>query len=126
MKQPKLLLIDDSDSARDTMQQLLGNENFNVISPETVSEAWGQIATEEFDVIVADLDMELPESGVRMVATMRQCQPQAMIVGMSDHLSASEAAMAVRLRVDFIVKEFDAKEVARLVQSEPGASGSSG
>jgi DNA-binding NtrC family response regulator len=55
MTKPTILLIDGSGSIRDAMQQYLKNENFCVVASATVSGAFRQIVTKDFDVLITDL-----------------------------------------------------------------------
>ena len=107
MTGPTILLLDGSGYIRDAMQQYLANENFCVVASATVSGAFRQIVTGAFDVLITDLHPRRTRDGLRLVTVIRHLQPEALIVAVSDSLDVQQAAKAIRLGVDVIVKPFD-------------------
>ena len=117
MTKPTILLLDGSGYIRDAMQQYLKNENFCVVASATVSGAFRQIVTKAFDVST-DLHTRRTRDGLRLVTVIRHLQPEALIVAVSDSLDVQQAAKAIRLGVDVIVKPFDVQEVADLINAK--------
>ena len=118
MTRPTILLLDGSGYIRDAMQQYLENENFCVVSSATVSGAFRQIVTKDFDVLITDLHTRRTRDGLRLVTVIRDLQPEALIVAVSDSLDLQQAMKAIRLGVDVIVKPFDVQEVADLINAK--------
>ena len=105
MTKSTILLLDGSGYIRDAMQQYL--KNFCVVASATVSGAFRQIVTKDFDVLITDLHTRRTRDGLRLVTVIRHLQPEALIVAVSDSLDVQQAAKAIRLGVDVIVKPFD-------------------
>ena len=118
MTRPTILLLDGSGCIRDAMQQYLENENFCVIASATVYGAFRQIVTKDFDVLITNLHTRRTQDGLRLVPAIRNLQPEALIVGVSDSLDKQQAAKAIRLGVDVIVKPFNVQEVAELINAK--------
>ena len=118
MKRPTILLLDGSGYIRDAMQQYLENENFCVVASATVYGAFRQIVTKDFDVLITNLHTRRTRDGLRLVPAIRNLQPEALIVGVSDSLDQQQAMKAIRLGVDVIVKPFDVQEVADLINAK--------
>ena len=118
MTRPTILLLDGSGYIRDTMQQYLEDENFCVVASSTVSGAFRQIVTKDFDVLINDLHTRRTQDGLRLVSVIRHLQPEALIVAVSDSLDVQQAMKAIRLGVDVIVKPFNVQEVAKLINAK--------
>jgi DNA-binding NtrC family response regulator len=100
------------------MQQYLENENFCVVASATISGAFRQIVTKDFDVLITDLHTRRTRDGLRLVSVIRHLQPEALVVAVSDSLDVQQAMKAIRLGVDVIVKPFDVQEVAELINAK--------
>jgi len=118
MTRPTILLLDGSGYIRDAMQQYLENENFCVVASATISGAFRQIVTKDFDVLITDLHTRRTRDGLRLVSVIRHLQPEALVVAVSDSLDVQQAMKAIRLGVDVIVKPFDVQEVAELISAK--------
>jgi DNA-binding NtrC family response regulator len=118
MTKPTILLLDGSGYIRDAMQQYLENENFCVVASATVSGAFRQIVTKDFDVLITDLHTRRTRDGLRLVTVIRHLQPEALVLAVSDSLDVQQALKAIRLGVDVIVKPFDVQEVAELINAK--------
>jgi len=64
---PRILIVDDEPDIREAVSRRLGREGFRVEQAESQSEAESKIAAAEppYDLILTDMVMEDPESGVR-------------------------------------------------------------
>jgi DNA-binding NtrC family response regulator len=117
MTRPNILLFESVPDARNAMRESLENENCDVVSPETVDDALGQIFVQDFDVLIIDLHTR--QAGDRPLMTaMRTFQPESLLVAVSDSFDIQEATLATHLQVDFIVGRSDMKEVAELLYTE--------
>jgi two-component system response regulator PilR (NtrC family) len=115
MTRPKILLVDSRDHICDAMQKSLENENLDVVSSATIADALGLIVTHHFDVVITDLQVRRAGDSLTLVTAIRHLQPKALIVAVSDSLNVREAALAVCLGVDFVMKPINIKEVAELI-----------
>ena len=118
MTRPTILLLDGSGYIRVAMQQYLEDEKLCVVTSATVSGAFRQMVTKDFDVLITNLHTRRTRDGLRLVPAMRNLQPEALIVGVSDSLDKQQAAKAIRLGVDVIVRPFDVQEVADLINAK--------
>jgi DNA-binding NtrC family response regulator len=118
MTRPTILLLDGSGYIRVAMQQYLENEKLCVVTSATVSGAFRQMVTKDFDVLITDLHTRRTREGLRLVTAIRHLQPKALIVAVSDSLDVQQAMKAIRLGVDVIVRPSDVREVADLINAK--------
>jgi CheY-like chemotaxis protein len=62
MTGPKVLLVDDNKDEIFLTQRSLEKKNFEVVSVTSITEAFRQIASQPFDVLITDL--HIPEPGM--------------------------------------------------------------
>src|ERR1700674_1539885 len=118
MTRPTILLLDGSGYIRVAMQQYLENEKLCVVTSATVSGAFRQMVTKDFDVLITDLHTRRTRGGLRLVTAIRHLQPEALILAVSDSLDVQQAMKAIRLGVDVIVRPFDVQEIADLINAK--------
>jgi ActR/RegA family two-component response regulator len=115
----KILLVDDNDSLRGVMQELLERHDFEIVAVSCVSDALSQIISQGFDVLVTDLHMPKPDDGFAVIAAMRHCQPKALTLVLSGFPDIHGAVEAILLQADeVLVKPFAARELADLVRQK--------
>jgi ActR/RegA family two-component response regulator len=118
----KILLVDDNDSLRSVMPELLERHDFEIVSVCCVSDALSQIISQGFDVLVTDLHMPKPQDGFAVIAAMRHCQPKALTLVVSGFPDINGAVEAILLQADqVLVRPFVAKELADLVRQKAHA-----
>jgi ActR/RegA family two-component response regulator len=101
----RLLFVDDEESIRITMPSILRMHGFDVTSCATVPEALECIQKEEFDVLLADLNIGQPGDGFTVVSAMRRTQPDAVTIIITGYPAFETALEAIRNQVDdYIVK----------------------
>lgn len=117
MTRPKILLVDDTDQFRQMMQSSLERHNFEVVPAASVTEALNQIVTQQFDVLITDLQMPGPGDGFAVVTAMRHAQPDALTLVVSGFPDVQQAMSAILLQADeVLVKPFEVKELAELIR----------
>jgi DNA-binding NtrC family response regulator len=82
----RVLLVDDDRDMLDMMT--LGLEKrrgFEAVSTVSVTDALRHIATEEFDVLITDLQMPNPGDGFTVITAMRRSHPDALTLLVSGH-----------------------------------------
>src|ERR1035441_9184416 len=72
---PRVLLVDDDESVRDTLSMVLEHSGFEVSSAPNVNQALALIGSQSFDALVTDLHMPQPGDGLTVVSAMRHSNP---------------------------------------------------
>jgi DNA-binding NtrC family response regulator len=81
MNNPKrLLFVDDESSIREMLPVILRRYGFQVTVAATVSEALQEITSNEFDLLLSDLNIESESDGYVVVRAMRATNPRCVIV----------------------------------------------
>ena len=91
-----ILFVDDEDSIRLTLPLLLEREGFKVTSARNVPEALNLIATQEFQVLLTDLNIGYPGDGFAIVSAMRSTQPDALRFILTGYPAFESALEAMR------------------------------
>jgi len=113
---PRILLVDDNDAVRTTMQQVLELNNFEVVSASSVNEALSHIAAEKFDVLLCDLHMPGRGDGLTVVSAMRHANAKAVTLVFSGYPEMKEALSAILVQADeILVKPLDIPSVIELI-----------
>ena len=116
---PKVLLVDDDDTDLLLTRRALEKQNCEVVTAKSVNEAFRQITSQSFDVLLTDLHMPEPGDGFSVVTVMRHCQPDALTLVASDFPDVQKAMNAIVLQADAVlVKPFDARQLPRLVSKK--------
>jgi DNA-binding response OmpR family regulator len=120
---PKVLFLDDEENIRLTLGMYLEDQGFSVTTVATVPEALKLITQENFDVLIADLNVGSPGDGFTVVSAMRRTQPKAVTFILTGYPAFETALEAIRLQVDdYITKPTDSDSLVeriRLKLAEP-------
>lgn len=84
-----LLVIDDDDSFREALSELLRDDGFEVDTASHATAAVQQLKAKKFDVVLSDLIM--PGNGHFVVEYVRSHQPDTPVIVISSHESSSQA-----------------------------------
>ena len=71
LQMARVLLADDDLAARLTLQTVLEAGGYRVDSAASAAEAVGKMDEREYALVLSDMDMEYPESGLRVIAHAR-------------------------------------------------------
>jgi ActR/RegA family two-component response regulator len=121
MATPRVLIVDDDDSVRMMLQEVMHRDGFEVVVASNVRDALRVIVTEMFDVLLSDLHMPLAGDGFTLVSAMRHTHPDALTVILSGYPAVDEAMSAILSQADEIftkpirigaLKEFIRKRLA--------------
>ncbi|HXO39121.1 MAG TPA: response regulator [Candidatus Acidoferrum sp.] len=124
MSIPKLLLVDDIESVRTTLQAALEINGFEVVTAGGVNEALQCIAAEKFDVLISDLHMPDRGDGLTVVSAMRNAHPKAVTLVYSGYPEMEEATNAILLQADqILLKPLNIHDLVQVIH-ENIASGS--
>jgi YesN/AraC family two-component response regulator len=100
---PKILLVDDDELIRLSLNDVLQKEGFNVTSAGNVPEALKLISSNVYDVLLSDLHMPGAGDGLTVVSAMRHANPQAVTMLLSGFPEMDAASHAILLQADQIL-----------------------
>jgi two-component system response regulator PilR (NtrC family) len=103
MTAPKVLVVDNDDAGRTLLQRGLQSDGFDVVAAANVRTALQHIASEDFDVLLSDLNVPLPGDGFTVVGAMRHTHPSALTVILGDDPPQDEAISANLSQADEIL-----------------------
>jgi len=119
VKKNRILLVDDNDDFRAVFQEGLECHGFEVVPAATVNEALKLISTENFDVLLSDLQMPDAADGFTVVTAMRHTQPNAVTLLLTGYPALQEAMTAILLQADeVLVKPVSVAEIAEMIQKK--------
>ena len=103
MLRPNILLVDDDELIRLSLNDVLQKEGFNVTSAGNVPEALKLISSNVYDVLLSDLHMPGADDGLTVVSAMRHANPQAVTMLLSGFPEMDAASHAILLQADQIL-----------------------
>ncbi len=103
MPKPRILLVDDNDNVRSTLQAVLALHDFDVVAAANVNEALRYIGVQLFDVLLSDLHMPGRGDGLTVVSAMRHAHPRAVTLVYSGYPEMQEATAAILLQADQVL-----------------------
>ncbi|MFL6436987.1 MAG: response regulator [Terriglobales bacterium] len=123
MSLARVLLVDDNDAIRTTMQKVLELNNFEVVSASSVNEALSYIAAEKFGVLLCDLHMPGRGDGLTVVSAMRHANANALTLVFSGYPEMKEALSAILVQADeILVKPLDIPSLIKLITKRLASS----
>ncbi|HKW17074.1 MAG TPA: response regulator [Terriglobales bacterium] len=135
-KQTRLLFVDDERGIRETLSVILLRYGFTVTVAATVTEALQKIETQEFDLLLCDLNIERENDGLEVIRAMRKANPHCVTIILTAYPGAESAIESIHLGIDeYIIKpakadtlvallaEKLAQRAARMVPSKRHAAG---
>ncbi len=103
----KILVVDDERSIRNTLKDILENENFEIVLAEDGLEALDKLELGPFDVILCDIKMPQMD-GIELLDKIKEREPDAVVVMISGHGTIDTAVEAIKKGAfDFISKPLD-------------------
>jgi ActR/RegA family two-component response regulator len=119
-ERPKLLFVDDDESIRQTLSQILSKNGYAVTTVATVSEALSEISNQPFDILLSDLNIGQPGDGLTVVSAMRRTQPRARTYILTGYPDFDSALEAIRRQVDdYFVKPADISTLLKTLSARP-------
>ncbi len=111
MSSKTILIVDDEEFIRLSLEQILSEENYHVILNESGAAALKTIKDEEIDLVL--LDLNLPDmSGIDILKQIRNLQPEILTIIMTGFASVESAVEAIKLGAyDYIKKPFKADAI---------------
>ena len=110
----ELLLVEDQPILRTTISTVFHAEGFNVTTASNLPEAISLISAKKFDLLVSDLNIDATHDGLKVIAAMKDAQPEALTFILTATPDAKSALWAVRNNVDdYFAKSAEIHAVAR-------------
>ena len=117
MTNAKVLLVDDDNAVRTSMEKILERHGFGVRTASNVAEALRLISSEAFDVLLSDLHMPGAGDGLTVVSAMRHANPKAVTLLLSAFPQMTAAANAILLQADeILVKPIHVADLLRVIE----------
>lgn len=112
-----ILFVDDEPGIRMTLPVILDGFQFKVSVAATVPEALQMIATQQFDVLISDLNIGQPGDGFTVVSAMRRTQPTAATFILTGYPAFETALEAIRQQVDdYLIKPADIQSLVEKIR----------
>jgi CheY-like chemotaxis protein len=119
----RLLFVDDEPSIRLTLPPILRERGFAVTDAASVSEALTTLKTQQFDVLLCDINIDREGDGFTVVRAMRQANPDCVAILLTAYPGFENALQGIRDEVDdyftkpaelnAVISSIDAKLLAR-------------
>lgn len=107
MLKPKILVVDDEETLRNLLQDVMREEGLDVEIAASGEEALEKFKQHQHNVIFTDLKMP-GISGIEVLKGIKSADPDAEVVIITSHASLTTAVEAVRLGAyEYILKPFD-------------------
>jgi len=120
-KKPKILVVDDDKSICNLMRSVLEMEGYEHRIAMSGEEARRLIGLDRYDILISDIYLG-DDSGLNLLAHMKQSNPIAEVIIMTAHGSVETAVNAVRNGAfDYVSKPFavdDILEVLRRIEEK--------
>src|SRR5947209_1350022 len=118
----RILLVDDHENVRSTLQKVLEQNDFEVVPASGVNEALQRMGAERFDVLLTDLHMPGPGDGLTVVSAMRHANPQAITLVFSGYPEMQAATAAILMQADeILVKPLSIPELLEVIHRKLGS-----
>ncbi|MGH9872466.1 MAG: response regulator [Pyrinomonadaceae bacterium] len=116
---PRILVVDDDDTIRDTLFELL-SEEYLCQTAETAERAFARLEADAYDVVLTDISMP-GLSGLELLGHIRQKFPSTPVIMISGIGDQDHAQGLIKLGAfDFLLKPFSLdvveKSVSRAVE----------
>ena len=114
---PRLLIADDERNISEGLQMLLQEDGYDVDAATDGEEAWEQLSSGEYGLVLADLNMPRLD-GLELFARMRDQSIDSEIIIISGQGTVDSAVEAMRHGAyDYLTKPLDLEQFTRVVQA---------
>lgn len=104
---PKILIIDDEKSIRNTLKEILSYEGYDVSEAQDGAEGIKLAEKDKFDIILSDIKMPKMD-GIEVLEKLQELTPETPVVMISGHGNIETAVEAIRKGAfDYISKPLD-------------------
>jgi DNA-binding NtrC family response regulator len=114
--QPKLLIVDDELSVRDSLGKWFREEGYEISTAESASEALTRMAEGKWDAALLDIKMRGTD-GIELQRRLHELDPDLIVIMMTGYASVETAVAALKNGAyDYVSKPLDPDEMAHLVK----------
>ena len=114
--QGKLLIVDDELSVRDSLGKWFREENYEVGTAESASDALTRMAENKWDLALLDIKMRGTD-GIELQRRLHEMDPDLIVIMMTGYASVETAVTALKNGAyDYVSKPLDPDEIAHLVK----------
>jgi two-component system, NtrC family, response regulator HydG len=118
----RLLFVDDEPAIRIMLSAILLRYGFKVTVAATVAEAIDEIGSQEFDVLLCDLNIDREDDGYEVLRAMREVNPHCVTIILTGHPDMESAEEGFRLGIDeYIAKPANADTLVALLAEKLAA-----
>jgi len=113
---PKLLIVDDELSVRDSLGKWFSEEGYDVGTAESASEALTRMAENKWDLALLDIKMRGTD-GIELQRRLHEMDADLIVIMMTGYASVETAVTALKNGAyDYVSKPLDPDEIAHLVR----------
>jgi len=113
---PRLLIVDDELSVRDSLGKWFREEGYEIGTAEDASQALTQLAEQRWDAALVDIKMRGTD-GIELQRRMHEIDPELTVIMMTGYASVETAVSALKNGAyDYVTKPLDPDEIAHLVK----------
>src|SRR5437588_12093555 len=111
----RVLVVEDSETERRALMQLLKSDGFSVFGAESADKALSY-ADENIDVMLSELHMG-DVSGIDLLQLWKKRQPEAQFIVMTGNSSVNTAVEAIKAGAfDYVTKPINPDEILHLIK----------
>ena len=115
MPGPKVLIADDEKNVAEGLQMILSEDGYDAVMATDGKEAWDQIQSNEFGLVLADLKMPKLD-GLELFAKMREAGIDSEFIMITGEASVDSAVEAMRHGAyDYLTKPLDLERLKALI-----------
>ena len=112
----RLLFVDDEPAIRTTLPVILRRYGFTVTVAASIAEGIQQIQSQEFDLLLCDLNIEGEGDGYDVVRAMQKVNPTCAVMILTAYPAVESAVEGIHLRIDdYIIKPSNADALVALL-----------
>ncbi len=115
-RKPLVLVVDDEEIARKTLDRLLSAENYAVTTAAGGAEALEWLSRVDYDVVLTDFRMDSID-GMEVLRKVRAKSPQTEVIMMTGHATVDRAVAAMKSGAyHYITKPLHADDVTAIIR----------
>jgi ATP-dependent Lon protease len=115
-KKPRILVVDDEETARRNLEHVLRKENYTIVTAASGMEAIKKLEVSDFDVVLTDLKME-KVNGIEVLKKTKIKYPNTQVILITAYASVDSAIEAIkRDAFHYIAKPYRLDEVRSTVK----------
>lgn len=116
-KQISLLIVDDEESVRDSLNSWFTEDGYRTAAAENAARALQMVESDKFDIILADIKMPGMD-GLEMMKRIRILRPESIIIVMTAFATVDTAVRALKEGAfDYVTKPFDPDDLTHLIRN---------